>query len=158
MQLAREVCLVLLDRGHYTGQVIKQLLQDPDCGPLCYAAVAALLKKAGHPASSAVAQRGLGRLSAELFDRDVSILLRGTSGDWLREMIAAVASLTHAERDAVAAHLTPPRFGQLFLQAHAIGRRAADENLPPHEAAYRVSHASLQDWLEAETVRSKPRG
>ncbi len=153
MQVTREACLVLLDRGKYAGKVIQQLQQNPECGPLCHATIAALLAKINHPAATASAQHGLQQLTPQNFASDLAVLLRGESGVWLSEAVAAIGSLAPTERDAIATRISTPLLREFFLQAHATSNQTAQSNLPTEETIYRISHKSLEKWLQAQQAR-----
>ena len=77
--LLREAGLTLQGKGKYTDQVVTEIYESNQSGPLAYLAAAQLLATMQPPQARKFAARGLERLSAADFRRDWSMLLAGNS-------------------------------------------------------------------------------
>jgi len=97
MKVGREACLVVLDRGRYTGAVLQELQVDQSESPLRDASIAYLLSLIGQPRAKFFAGRALQTLEPTAFDRDLTILLSGRCGQWITGVQAGIASLDDQE-------------------------------------------------------------
>ncbi len=103
MSVLREACLVMVERGKYSGGVLKELQADDSNGPLCDASVAYLLSLAQQPIASTFAQRSLERLNPASLQSDLEVLVSGPSGRWMASLVAACESLSDKEIESLRA-------------------------------------------------------
>ncbi len=90
MQISREACLVMVQRGQYTNDVLSDLARDPSASPLRDSCLAALLSLMNHPASKPFAARAIESLEPVAFDRDLQLLLSGPTGQWFHRVMKGV--------------------------------------------------------------------
>lgn len=143
MKVAREACLVAVQRGRHTNKVLKELKNDASTGPLCDASVACLLSLVGQPLAPSFATRSLGNLEPEKFDRDMNVLLSGPSGKWIARIVNGIASMSDSEIMALGKLFKGDRLGNALkvIQIHAKPP-VANESL-----WYQAAHVSLEAKL-----------
>ncbi len=146
LTVTREACLVALGRTKHTSKVLQQLHRDPDCGPLCHATVAYLLSKINYRETSLVAGRGLEQMTAEAFASDWDTLFAGASGQWLRDMLLTVGSLTDQERDALLERVGDGAARQLLVR---LGQQTGQGRGEPGEAVYEMAELPLKAWFNS---------
>ena len=125
--LLREAVLVVLRQGRYTDQVVTEVYESSETGPLAYWATASLVGRTDSPWKQKFAARGLERLSAEDFRRDCRVLLTGQSvlSQCFQKLAAALGQLSDEELAAVVEKQSPPRAA--FIRDCARRLREAKE-------------------------------
>jgi hypothetical protein len=104
MSVTREACLVMVDRGKHTGDVLKELQAESSNGPLCDASIAYLLSLIHQqPIASTFAKRSLDEFTPERFRSDVETLMSGPSGQWMAKVKGACESLSAEEIESLKA-------------------------------------------------------
>ena len=125
---AREAVFVTNGLGRYTRTELKRIYEFDEVGPIAYLTIAALLKYRNSSDRVPLANRGLERLSAEDFRKDVGLLLQGDSAivESVKRLAAALRDLSTADVDALAAVLAPET-GAFLRDAAALLRERRDD-------------------------------
>ena len=150
---ARESVFVLGGKGKYTRAELERIYESKQTGPLGYLTIAKLLTYIKHPTTRAFAHRGLERLSADDFRKDIRLFLEGDSllVQSVEEIVLALRDLDYDDIEAIGAIL-PPEAGK-FLRQTAQLLRAANgkpntEVLAPALDEY--WDRALKEQIEAE--------
>ncbi len=143
--LLREAALVVQRQGSYTEQVLAEVYESSETGPLGFWVAASLVGRAGSPWRQKFAARGLERLSAEHFRRDCRLLLTGRSvlSQCFEELAATLGRLSDEELAIVVEKQTPARAA--FIRACAQRLGEAKE-----QAALDVIAPALDLYWQAE--------
>ncbi len=144
MQLGREACLVLLQRGQFTGEVLNELALDQSASPLRDSCLAALLMMVNQTAAKHFANRALQTLEPEGFDRDLQQLLSGTAGKWFTGLMEGFGQLSTEEFESLLmyAELVEAKDQVTMLY------RYASTNSAEASAWYQATHETLQSQLQ----------
>ena len=145
MQISREACLVMVQRGQFTNDVLSDLARDPSASPLRDSSLAALLSIMKHPAAKHFAVRAMSSLEPATFERDLQLLLSGPTGHWFRGVMKGVGELTDEE------------FANLVEYVKSNETRAFLATLHTHAKSdngagavwYEATHESLQRQLQS---------
>ncbi|MGA2554786.1 MAG: hypothetical protein ABSG04_00735 [Verrucomicrobiota bacterium] len=126
----RETALSLADRGKYTDQVVQDIFQSDQTGPLGFEVNARLMNLANSPATIQFASKGLTRLSAADFRRDYSLLLDGDCvlQQCFANLAQGLASLDDGEVGALAGLLSPDN-AALLRRSVQLLRQRGDKSL-----------------------------
>jgi len=149
MTVAREACLVAVQRGRHTNKVLKELKHDASTGPLCDASVACLLSLVRQPIASSFATRSLENLDPVKFDRDMNVLLSGPNGRWITGVMHGMALMNDSEIMALGQLSKSDRLGHALkvIQIHAAPA-VANESL-----WYQASQVGLEAMLREIVAR-----
>ncbi len=90
MQISREACLVMVQRGLYANDVLSDLAREPAASPLRDSSLAGLLSVMKHPGAKHFAARAMESLEPDAFDRDLKLLLSGPAGKWFQAVMKGV--------------------------------------------------------------------
>jgi len=143
--LLREAALVVQKQGSYTEQVLAEVYESSETGPLGCWVAASLVGRADSPWRQKFAARGLERLSAEYFRRDCRLLLTGRSvlSQCFEELAATLGRLSEEELAAVVEK--QPAARAAFIRDSAQRLREAKQ-----QAALDVIAPALDLYWQAE--------
>jgi hypothetical protein len=154
--LVREAALVVKHQSRHTDQVLRDLYESSQTGPLGCWATAVLLDRMESPLARKFAARGLERLSPEDFRRDCRQLLTGQSvfSQCFQKLAANLAATKDEDLATAMASWSPAR--AQFIQDCARRLREA-KGQPPFEAIAPALDAYWQSELK-ERVAAALRG
>jgi hypothetical protein len=148
---------VVVQAGEYRGatEEVGRLMASDDVGAIGYLVAAELLAQAGPAMAPPFAKRGLDRLDAERFDKDLDQILADgfPPAQVLGRLAANLRGLAPAEVEALAAVLPAEAGARLVRLAEALRRQS---DAPPHQ----LLRAALRDAWSAglrETVDARLR-
>lgn len=148
LKVTREACLIAMGRGKYSGAVLKELMEDPNAGPLCHASVAYLLGLLGQDHRKAFAARGLSVMTAEHFANDYELLCALTHHDLVMKTIQSIQCLNEEELEAMLSFIPNESIANV-LRLAAI--HPLDETRSQSDYWFEISREKLEPWLKKMT-------
>lgn len=145
IQISREACLVMVQRGQYTNDVLSDLARDPSACPLRDSCLATLLSQMNHPAAKLFAARAMESLEPMAFDRDLQLLLSGPAGQWFRGVMKGVGELTDEEFATLVEYVKSNETKEVLMAIHAHAK--ADNGAGV--VWYQATHERLQQQLQS---------
>jgi hypothetical protein len=126
----REAALSLAGRGKYTGQVVQDIFQSDQTGPLGFEVNARVMNLVNSPAAVQFAGKGLTRLSAADFRHDYEVFLDGDCvlQQCFANLAQGLASLDDGEVEALAG-LLPADNAALLRRSVQLLRQRGDKSL-----------------------------
>ncbi len=148
MQISREACLVLVQRGHYTNDVLSDLARDPSASPLRDSCLAALLSLMNHPAAKPFAARAIETLEPASFDRDLQLLLSGPTGQWFRRVMKGVGELTDEEFVSLLEYVDSNESKEFLTALHGHAKSDGSAGAVWYQATHERLQRQLQSILQ----------
>ena len=148
MQISREACLVMVQRGLYTNDVLSDLARDPSASPLRDSSLAALLSLMKHPAAKPFAARAMESLESVAFDRDLQLLLSGPTGQWFRGVMKGVGELTDEEFATLVVYVKSDETKEFLSALHAHAKTDGGAAAVWYQATHERLQRQLQSILQ----------
>ncbi len=145
--LTREAALVVVGGTEQSGEVLLQLINDEQTGPIGLTSIAWLMKLLRMPPDMIreVAKRAQSRLNPEAFDADFELLTRKIDLDSVSRLREGFQSLTLEERDALAG-LGNENWKNAIRRLHEVGH-VEHEDISESGFWYLVFHGPMESWL-----------